>query len=70
MSQSQNEGVNNGEERLVEEEEDEVGEDFEAAYSRAQKEFTREAITNSYFFCIFLGAPSNTTLRILSVSVG
>ena len=54
MSQSQNEGVNNGEERLVEEEEDEVGEDFEAAYSRAQKEFTREAITNSYFFWYFL----------------
>ena len=50
MSQSQNEGVNNGEERLVEEEEEE--EDFEAAYSRAQKEFTREAITN--FFLLFL----------------
>ena len=71
MSQSQNEGVNNGEERLVEEEEEEEGEDFEAAYSRAQKEFTREAITNSYFFfCIFLGATSNTTLRILSVKGG
>ena len=34
------------------EEEDELGEDFEAAYSRAQKEFTREAITNSC--CIFV----------------
>ena len=50
MSQSQKESVNNGEERLVEEEEEE--EDFEAAYSRAQKEFTREAITKS--FCVFV----------------
>ena len=58
MSQSQNGGVNNGEQRSDEEEEDDVlGEDFEAAYSRAQKEFTREAITNScciFVFCIYV----------------
>ena len=53
MSQSQNKGVNNGEERLVEEEEEEEGEDFEAAYSRAQKEFTREAITKSFSVFVF-----------------
>ena len=63
MSQSQDGGVDNGEQRSDEEEEDDVlGEDFEAAYSRAQKEFTREAITNSccifvfvfLYFCIFV----------------
>ena len=42
----------NGEQMTDDEEEDELGEDFEAAYSRAQKEFTREAITNSC--CIFV----------------
>ena len=48
MSQSNN----IGEQMTDDEEEDELGEDFEAAYSRAQKEFTREAITNSC--CIFV----------------
>jgi len=44
MSQLQNGGViNHGEQRSDEEEENDVlAEDFEAAYSRAQREFTRE----------------------------
>ena len=59
MSQSQNGGVNNGEQRTddEEEEDDVLAEDFEAAYSRAQKEFTREAITNPcciFIFCIYV----------------
>ena len=56
MSQSQNGGVNNGEQRTddEEEEDDVLGEDFEAAYSRAQKEFTREAITNSCCIILFV----------------
>ena len=46
--------LQNGEQRIgedEEEDEDEPGEDFEAAYSRARKEFTREVIPNSC--CVF-----------------
>ena len=43
--------LKNGEQN-TDEEEDELGEDFEAAYSRAQEDFTREAITNSCFYSL------------------